>query len=169
MKERKPMNYWHGTAEELAKCYPASDANEKGGYIRISRNNVIVLMHRWIWEQMEGPIPDGHEIDHINGIRTDNRRVNLRCVPQAVNKRNAKIRIDNTSGVLGVSLWEPVMRGKTRRYWKASAIDMDGKPVSKTFSIPKHGEEMAFQLACEARQQMSEAFGYHPNHGKKLP
>lgn len=74
---RKPMNYWAGSAHDLAQCYPASDANDNGGYIRISRDNVIHFMHRWIWEQVFGPIPDGYEIDHINGVRTDNRLDNL--------------------------------------------------------------------------------------------
>jgi len=54
MKQTK----WAGTAYELARCYPAEDANGANGYIRISRNNVVVYLHPWIWEQTFAPIPD---------------------------------------------------------------------------------------------------------------
>lgn len=164
---RKPMNYWAGTAHELAQNYPASDANSAQGYIRISRNNKVHLLHRWIWEQIFGPIPKGWEIDHINGIRTDNRLDNLRCVPQAVQMRNRAISANNVSGVQGVSRWETTRRGNQKvSMWRAVAMNQAGKQVIKTFSIKKYGEEQAFQLACEARKQMVKEFNYHPNHGR---
>lgn len=163
----KPMNYWAGSAHDLAQAYPASDANGAQGYIRISRDNKIHLLHRWIWEQIFGLIPKDWEIDHINGIRTDNRLCNLRCIPQAVQKRNMKTRDDNVSGVQGVSLWETTRRGNQKvSMWRAVAINTVGKQVIKTFSISKYGNEEAFRLACEARKQMEKDFNYHPNHGR---
>lgn len=164
---RKPHNYWQGSAHEIAKTYPASDANDTGGYIRISRNNKVQFMHRWIWEQIFGAIPPGWEIDHINGVRTDNRLENLRCIPQAANKRNMKTRAINTSGVQGVSLWETTRRGNQKvSMWRAVAITPAGKQVIKTFSIKKYGYDQAFQMACAARAQMKIDYGYHPNHGR---
>lgn len=163
----KPMNHWAGSAQELAQCYPASDANSAQGYIRISRDNQVHLMHRWIWEQLMGPIPEGWEIDHINGVRTDNRIENLRCVPQAVQMRNRAKRADNSSGVQGVSRWETTRRGNQKiAMWRATAINQHGKQVIKTFSIKKYGDDIAFQKACEARKQMEMEFNYHPNHGR---
>ena len=120
MRTRKPMNYWAGTAHELAQCYPASDANDAAGYIRISRDNVIHYMHRWVWEQVYGPIPDGWEIDHINGVRTDNRLENLRCIPQAANKRNRKRPAQNTSALWASPDGQPLVVG-TRR-WKCGVL-----------------------------------------------
>ena len=166
---RKPMNYWAGTAQELAKIYPASDANSAQGYIRISRDDVIHFMHRWIWEQIYGAIPDGWEIDHINGVRTDNRIENLRCVPPTAQMRNRAIGSNNESGVMGVSRWETTRRGNQKiTMWRATAINQLGKQVIKTFSILKYGEDEAFRLACVARKQMEKEFNYHPNHGRKL-
>lgn len=161
------MNYWAGTALDLAQCYPASDANGRNGYIRISRENKVVYLHRWIWEQIFGPIPAGYEIDHINGVRTDNRLDNLRCIPKPAQMRNRKIRSDNSSGIQGVSRWETTRRGTQKvSMWRATAHDRNGKQVIKTFSISKYGEEEAFRLALEARQQMEKDYGYHPNHGR---
>jgi len=160
-------NKWAGSAEELAQHYPESAANGKNGYIRISRNNRVMYLHRWLWEQKYGPIPKGHQIDHINGIRTDNRFENLRCIPLKGQRRNAAKRQDNASGVQGVSHWETTRRGNQKiSMWRATCHDKDGKQKIKTFSISKYGEEEAFRLACEARKEMEQLYDYHPNHGR---
>ena len=44
----------------------------KDGYGRVnrdSRNRSPQLAHRWAWEMLRGPIPDGYEIHHICGKR----------------------------------------------------------------------------------------------------
>lgn len=46
------------------------------------------LVHRLVWEAFNGPIPDGKEIDHINGVKNDNRLVNLRVVTPIENVNN---------------------------------------------------------------------------------
>lgn len=46
--------------------------------------------------------PKGKEVDHINGEKLDNRKVNLRiCSPQE-NRQNSRLRKDNTTGFKGV-------------------------------------------------------------------
>ena len=117
-------------------------------------------MHRWIWEQLVGPIPTGYEIDHENGIRTDNRLSNLRAIPKKDQRRNAAKRSDNASGVQGVSFWS------TGNAWRAVAYDQQGKQIITTFSAKKYGNEEAFRLACEKRKEMETRYGYHPNHGR---
>lgn len=165
--DRKPYGYWSGSALDLANFYPASDANGENGYIRISRDNIVVYMHVWIWEQIFGPVPEGYEVDHINGIRTDNRLDNLRCIPKAMQRRNSAKRSDNVSGTQGVSRWETTRR-KTQKVsmWRATCHDQNGKQVIKTFSIKKYGEDLAFELACNARKEMEKLYGYRPNHGR---
>lgn len=164
---RKPMNYWAGTALELAQNYPVSDSNDTHGYIRISRNNEVIGMHRWIWQEIYGPIPVGWEVDHINGVRTDNRLKNLRCIPKPAQRRNAAKRSDNVSGVQGVSIWNTTRRdNQVIHMWRAVAHDFNGKQKIKTFSIKKYGNQGAFDLACAARKQMEKDYGYHPNHGR---
>jgi hypothetical protein len=49
------------------------------GYIQVKfgMNEPAVFAHRVIWEHVNGTIPDGMTINHRNGIKTDNRIVNL--------------------------------------------------------------------------------------------
>jgi hypothetical protein len=60
-------------------------------------------------------------IDHINGIKTDNRIENLRDVTAAVNKQNMRAaRSDSRSGLIG-AIWQ-----EDRKSWKAE-IAVGGK------------------------------------------
>ena len=45
------------------------------------------MEHRVIWEQHNGPIPDGCDIHHINGDKLDNRIENLECLNRTEHKR----------------------------------------------------------------------------------
>lgn len=42
-----------------------------------------VWLHRELWEQHHGPVPDGHAVAFVNGDRTDIRIENLQLVPRA--------------------------------------------------------------------------------------
>lgn len=58
------------------------------GYVCISFKGTQYLAHRVAWEFQNGPIPDGLYIDHINGVRSDNRIVNLRLAEPRQNSQN---------------------------------------------------------------------------------
>ena len=40
-------------------------------------------MHRVVWEQHFGPIPQGWHVHHRNGNKLDNQVQNLQCLPKA--------------------------------------------------------------------------------------
>lgn len=60
--------------------------------------------HRLIWTMVNGPIPSGYDVDHINGDRQDNRLENLRLLTRAENNQNTRAaRRDSKSGLQGVT------------------------------------------------------------------
>lgn len=72
------------------------------GYWRIGVANERHRAHRLVWLYVYGEWPKG-QIDHINGIKTDNSIKNLRCVSNAENGQNINNpRTRNVSGLLGV-------------------------------------------------------------------
>lgn len=88
------------------------------GYRRINIGGKFLFSHRIAWFLTNGVWPSG-QIDHINGIRDDNRLVNLRDVEPFVNSQNQrKPQKGNKTGYLGVS--------RKGNRWRAH-ITVDGK------------------------------------------
>jgi len=76
---------------------------DKLGYILISICGVRYFAHRLVWLYMTGKWPV-LDIDHKNGVSSDNRWENIREVPHIVNMQNQhKPQKHNTTGFLGVS------------------------------------------------------------------
>lgn len=60
------------------------------GYVWIEDGRGYVgSAHRMIWESVHGPIPSGLQINHINGIKSDNRIANLELVTPSENGLHA--------------------------------------------------------------------------------
>lgn len=80
---------------------------DRYGYVRLSVLGVDLLAHQVAWAFTHGAWPDG-EVDHINGVRDDNRIANLRIVGRSENKQNSRLaHRDNATGLLGVSALKP--------------------------------------------------------------
>lgn len=91
-------------------------------------------------------------LDHINGIKTDNRICNLREADHAENARNQKTSVRNSTGVLGVSYDKA--RGK---YF--ACIRANGRSICL-------GRFNSIEEASAARKHADEKHGYHKNHGR---
>jgi len=87
------------------------------GYRLIRVKNQEVRAHRLAWLYVHGRWP-ADQLDHINGIRNDNRIANLRESTQAENLQNSGVRTDNKSGHPGV-FWNT----SQNRWWAYISIN----------------------------------------------
>lgn len=136
------------------------------GYYRVMLKGKNYKVHRIIWVLFYKKLEQC--IDHINGIKTDNRINNLRNVSQALNCKNSGLKKNNTSGITGVCLHS--RDGKELNWVARWRCQNSGKEKSKSFSIAKYGYNTAFQLAKKHRENMLSTFiqqhGYTERHGK---
>lgn len=112
---------------------------------RISIKNKRRLTYRIVWLLCMGEDPVDFTIDHIDGDPLNNKISNLRKVTQEINSKNTSIRKDNKTGYVGVSY--------RNGYYSVSLV-LFGKKSSKSFSVLKHGEDLALALAVEYRHRM---------------
>lgn len=85
--------------------------NKTRGYIVICVDRERILAHRLAWFYVHGEWPN--EIDHINGIRDDNRIANLRNTTASENAQNRCIG-SGVSRLIGAS-WDTA-----ERKWRAT-------------------------------------------------
>ena len=101
--------YWKihrgGKAKKGTK---AGNIDPVHGYVFIKYNERKYRAHRLIWKLLTGIEPT--EVDHINRNRADNRIENLRLVSRCENTYNTGLRVNNTSGVKGVSWHKPTQK-----------------------------------------------------------
>lgn len=73
------------------------------GYVGLGIFKHFYRAHRVAWLMTYGEWPEG-AIDHVNGIRTDNRIANLRIASQLINTQNRHAANKGTrSGLIGAS------------------------------------------------------------------
>ncbi len=122
------------------------------GYHTIKIAGKSYQAHRLVWLYMVGKWPT-NSIDHINGIKTDNRFSNLRDVSHQENHKNQRTHSNNTSGFTGV-FWH-----KGANKWGAQ-IRVSGKGLYLGLF-----EEL--EDAITARKAANLKYGFHINHGRK--
>ena len=141
--------------KSISNCCKVGDVagtkNNASGYRLVSVNGKQYYEHRMAILYFYGVMPV--QVDHINGIRDDNRIVNLRDVSESENHKNVSPRSGTSSGCQGVS-WI-----KKDKKWR-SYIQHNGKQV--LLGRFKDKDE-----AIKARIAGQEKYGYHKNHGSK--
>lgn len=115
------------------------------GYRRGKINGRDYQAHRVIWAMQTGAWPVS-EIDHINGVKTDNRMQNLREATRSQNQHNKGVNAHNSIGLKGVSPY--------RDRWQAR-IAVNG--VNKHLGIFATPSE-AHQAYCAAAKRLHGEF-----------
>lgn len=111
--------------EIITGCLTGKYYKEGRGYVTVYIDKRQYKLHRLAWLYMTGNWPE-YQIDHINGITTDNRWCNLRQANNSQNTCNQKIQRNNTSGYKGVS-WD-----NNHGLWRAR-IMINMKTIGKYF------------------------------------
>lgn len=119
------------------------------GYFNTYADGRRYKTHRVVWLISTGAWPVD-QLDHINGVRTDNRPINLREATHATNQHNLTRASKSSSGVRGVS-WH-----KKTAKWQAQ-ITVDRRRIALgLFDTPQeaetaYGKAKANLHTCSAR------------------
>ncbi|WP_303188412.1 HNH endonuclease [uncultured Clostridium sp.] len=98
--------------DDLEKCNKLTwhyAKNKDSKYIQTRIKGKMIKLHRYIMNMNNSNLV----VDHINRNPLDNRKSNLRICSYKENSFNKSIRVDNTSGIPGVSFH------KTNKKWRA--------------------------------------------------
>lgn len=119
------------------------------GHLVVVISRKLYKVHRIAWLMQTGKMPK-ELIDHINGIKTDNRWCNLREATQSENGRNRGKNLNNTTGFKGVCA-----SGRHKSPYMAK-ITLNGKQINLgRFLTPK----LAHEAYCKASQKYHREFG----------
>lgn len=109
------------------------------GYLELEVNGKSFLAHRVCWLLHFGTMPEG-QVDHINGIRDDNRISNLRVVANRTNSQNRKC---HREGKLVGACFVP----RKKKY--LSSIRISGKNVSLGYYLTEKEAHNMYVLALK--------------------
>lgn len=91
------------------------------GYYSSRKTNQA--LHRDVWSSAYGAIPEGHDIHHCNGDRTDNRLANLECIPRGAHQREHNLRPERRK-------WFKAVVAAARRERVEKRCDSCGEPYA---------------------------------------
>ena len=112
------------------------------GYVQVEIDGKKDRVHRVIWSHVNGSIPKGMVIDHINGNKADNRIANLRLVTCSQNSQNRHgPQANSKSKVKGVSFIPRLNKFE-------ASIQVNGKKTSLGFHVTADDAAAAYGIAA---------------------
>lgn len=141
---------WRKDAARNVMAGSIAGCEKSGEYRYITIRGVQYLAHRLAWLYVYGVWPE-RQVDHINGVKSDNRISNLRQATAAQNQHNRKSQRNNTSGVKGVSFHK-----FSRKWW--AGFNCDGEKIDLGYFDSKEDAAIAVR---EARERHHAIFACH--------
>lgn len=123
-----------GTAKAGSSAIHRHEITSRGGasYKSISFGRRKWLLHRFIWTYVNGEIPSGMVIDHIDGDTGNNSIKNLRLATKSESSFNKGLPKNNTSGAKGV-YWDK----KNKKWMAYGIVNRKMKNLGRFSSIDK--------------------------------
>lgn len=118
------------------------------GYLMMKVGNKKLPQHHFAFDFMGVPRPSGMDVDHINGIRDDNRWCNLRLVTRSENRRNSARPRHNKTGIIGVC-------------WHKHGEKWEVKGLRKTIGYSRD----FFEACCMRKSWENKVGGFSDRHG----
>lgn len=117
-------------------------------YVRIGKQRYAE--HRLAWFYMKGVWPQ-EDVDHVNGVKDDNRFANLREATRSQNMANTKVQKNSTTGVKGVHF------DKVNQRWVAHMrVDKRMKNLGRFDTV-----EEAIAVRAAAFEKVYGQFAHH--------
>lgn len=129
---------WRNSPKSRVRIGDIAGCTDSSGYRQISISGKKRLAHRLAWLYVHGYWPTLF-IDHINGIRDDNRLANLRECTNQENKHNLHV-------VKGVSSHMGVSRNKASGSWQAK-ISVNNRSIHLGCFESEEAAASAYQAA----------------------
>jgi hypothetical protein len=111
----------------------------KNGYVAVSINKKMFLLHRIVFLWHHGHMPS--VIDHVDSNSTNNKIENLREATQSQNMMNRAVSTSCKSGYKGVYFVEALQK------WRAY-ISVNRKNISIGYFLDKHEAAKAYNKAA---------------------
>lgn len=143
--------YWKKSPANHIYKDMLAGSNDTKGYIQVRLHRKKYHVHRIIWILHNGAIPKNLYIDHIDGIKSNNKIENLRLSTNSQNQQNAKRSTYNTTGVKGLSY------NQASRLWRGQVM-INGKSVYKSSMKREYIENWLIE-------QREKLHGEFTNHG----
>lgn len=115
------------------------------GYLRHNFCGTVYYAHRLAYFYMTGTWPE-NDIDHINGIRHDNRWCNLRAASREINTNNVHATVKTPSGYKGVYR----RNNKNSTKWQAKLSINGAEKWLGVFNTPEEAST-AYKQAKQAK------------------
>lgn len=148
----------------VAKGSVAGTLSKRSGYAFVKFQGKIYPAHRVIWEMFNESLKTSQVIDHINGIRSDNRVENLRAIECSDNRKNVAKSKRNKYGTTGIRY------RSDKNSWVGFCKGLNGEQFQRSFSCTTYDYITAKLLAIAWRDtKISElnlkGAGYTDRHG----